>query len=111
MKEKDYINLLIKENEDYKELCKSHEETIILLKRESLKKDKKILKLEKNKNIIVNKSVTNKLDNTNNELENLRIKFEDLLNKYNAVVEENVELKNILDTLNNLCDSDKSDKC
>ena len=37
MKTIDYINNLIKENEDLKTLCKSHVETIRLMKREANK--------------------------------------------------------------------------
>ena len=49
MKTIDYINNLIKENENLKTLCKSHVETIRQLKRENEKLNNDVLK--KNKEI------------------------------------------------------------
>lgn len=90
MKTVDYINILIKEKENLTALCKSHAETIRLLKRELgklndtiLKKDKKIQKLE---NEISN--INPQIDS--NELDILKEKYADLQSMYNEVVQKNV---------------------
>ena len=82
MKTADYINTLIKEKEELKKLCISHVETIRLQKREIqnlnntiLKKDKKIKCLE-----------NGELENVKNELNKLKIDYEDLQNKYIDIV-------------------------
>lgn len=103
MKVIDYINSLIKERDKLKELCKSHVETIRLLKRDLMKKDKKI---QKNENTTSNTNLQKELDNIKSELDSLRVNYEDLKNMYECAVEENEELKSILDEIERMCDSD-----
>jgi chromosome segregation ATPase len=85
MKTVDYINALIKEKEELKKLCISHVETIRLQKKEILnlnntilKKDKKIKSLE-----------SEDFENIKNELNKLKIDYEDLQNKYIDIVNKN----------------------
>ena len=103
MKTIDYINSLIKERDEFKELCKKHAETIHTLKREvtklnntNQKQEKKILKLECES---LNTKIKLELDKVKNELSDLKI-------KYDTVVNENVEMKRILEDIDNICDSD-----
>lgn len=134
MKASDYINTLIKERDELKELCKTHVETIRLFQRDLIKKDKKIQKLESeikspNENIqkelycvknelnllkeeyetLKNKSnnvKTQKVSNkVKNELNNLKAEYKDLQNKYNILLVENEEYKRIFDDVENECDS------
>ena len=101
----EYINSLIEERDELKKLCKSQKETIQLMKRELLKKDKKILKLEKT---TTNTSTKNQkeIDKIKSEFESLKVKYADLQHIYGGVVEENDELKSILNSLEKMCDSD-----
>lgn len=106
----DYINELIKEKEELKELYKKQFKTIHLMKIEInklnnaiLKKDKKIQKLESES---INIKTKNGLDKVKNDLKNLKIDYKELQDKYNAVVNENVELKHIFEELENTSDSD-----
>lgn len=106
----DYINELIKEKEVLNELCKKHVETIHFMKREFtklnnviLKKDKKIQKLESES---LNIKTKNELDKVKNDLKNLKIDYKELQDKYNAVVNENVELNRIFEDMENTSDSD-----
>ena len=110
MKTIDYINALIKEKENLSALCKSHVETIRLIKRELgklnntiTKKDKKILKLESES---VNVKTQKELEKVKNELSKLKADYDDLQSKYNNVVRENAELKRIFEEIETLCDSD-----
>ena len=105
MKAIDYINTLIKENEELKSLCKSHVETIRLIKRELsklnntiTKKDKIILKLE---NESSNVKIQNELEKVKNELNKLKSEYDTLQHKYNDVMIENKELKLIFDEIEN----------
>lgn len=102
----EYINTLIKEKEGLKELCKTHVETIQFMKRELLKKDKKILKLEKS---TTNTKEKKELDKIKSEFESLKNKYDDLQHMYEVVVEENYEIKTILNYLNNLEETSDSD--
>lgn len=106
MKAIDYINSLIKERDDSKELCKTHVETIRLLKREIIKKDKKNSKLEKE--LSNNIKYKKEFDKIKIEVKSLKEKYEDLQYMYNGVVEENDELKSILNNLERMCDSDNN---
>jgi hypothetical protein len=106
MEAKEYINTLIKEKECLEELCKKHIETIRLMRRESIKKDKKIKKLEKE---ALNTNIQNEMDAIKNDLESLKNKYDDLQHMYEVVVEENYELKTILNYLNNLDGTSDSD--
>lgn len=130
MKEKDYINYLIKENEDLKEQCKLQSETIILLKRDVLKNDRKNNKIDKqesdkikNELDCVKKDLCNlkneydslQLNNIENlkEKDNLQLKYNKIVkennslkNKYNKIVKENEELKQFLDEISKMCDSE-----
>lgn len=106
----DYINELIKEKEFLNELCKKHVEKIHFMKREIiklnnviLKKDKKIKKIESES---LNIKTKNELDKVKNDLKNLKIDYKELQDKYNAVVNENVELKYIFEEAENTSDSD-----
>lgn len=110
MKTIDYINTLIKEKEELKALCKSHAETIRLIKKELnklnttiTKKDKKILKLESES---LNVKTQKELDKVKSELKELKAKYDDLHTKYDEVVRENVYLGKIFDEIENICDSD-----
>jgi chromosome segregation ATPase len=89
MKTADYINSLNKENEELKELCKSHINTIRLQKREIfnlnniiLKKDKKIKNFENDQYVI---GIQRELENVKNELSKLKIDYLNLQNKNNEV--------------------------
>lgn len=99
----EYINSLIEERDELKKLCKAQKETIQLMKRELLKKDKKILKLEKT---TTNTKMQKEIDKIKGEFESLKVKYEDLQHTYGGVVEENDELKSILNSLERMCDSD-----
>jgi chromosome segregation ATPase len=106
----DYINELIKEKEELKELYKKQFETIHLMKIEItklnnsiLKKDKKIQKLESES---LNIKTKNELDKVKNDLKKMKTDYKDLQNMYNAVVAENEELKRIFDEIEKSCDSD-----
>lgn len=110
MKTIDYINSLIKERDSFKELCKTHVETISSIKRELYKlnnsitkKDKKIAKLE---NESLNLKTQKELDKVKNDLKVLKIEYKNLENKYNAAMNENMELKQIFDEIENISDSD-----
>ena len=125
MKTEEYINSLIKERDHLSELCKSHVKTIQLIKRELGKlkstitqNDKKIQKLE---NESLNAKIDKELNETKNELNIFKIKYNDLkkdhdtLNdkyntlekKYNDVVFENSELKRIFNDIETIGDSDQ----
>lgn len=89
MKSIEYINNLIKEKENLKTLCKSHVETIRMLKKDIVnlnititKKDKKIQKLESEYN-------NSNIENVKNELVKLREDYADLQSKYNEVEQKN----------------------
>ena len=99
----EYINSLIEERDELKKLCKAQKETIQLMKRELLKKDKKIIKLEKTTN---NTKMQKEIDKIKGEFESLKVKYEDLQHIDGGVVEENDELKSILNSLERMCDSD-----
>lgn len=112
MKSVEYINTIIKERDNFKEICKSHVETLRLIKREMSKlnntisrQDKKIQKLE---NESINIKTKTELDKVKTELKNLKEDYKDLQSKYSAVVSENVELKRIFDEIEhtNTSDSD-----
>lgn len=113
MKTIDYINSLIKERDKFKEMCENHIETIRLIKRELVKlnnsitkKDKKITKLE---NESINFKIQKELDKVKNDLKDLKIEYKNLENKYNAAMNENVELKSIFNEIENICDGSDSD--
>lgn len=110
MKTVDYINSLIKERDDIKEICKSHVETIRLMKREFIKlnniiskHEKKIQKLESES---VNIKTKNELDKVKNDFKKLKEDYRDLQNNYDAVFREKEELKLIFDEIEKTCDSD-----
>ena len=90
MKTIDYINTLIKENEELTALCKSHVETIITLKRELKKlntiimvKDKKINKLENNSSNSIN---NDELENIKNQLEQFKQEYDELKSEYDNII-------------------------
>ena len=110
MKTIDYINTLIKEKEELKALCKSHVETIRLIKKELsklnntiTKQDKRILKLE---NESPNVKIQKELEKVKNELNTLKAEYDTLQRKYNDVMSENQEFKRVFDEIENICDSD-----
>ncbi len=103
MKTIDYINNLIKEKDDLKELCKEHVETIRTMKKEIIKKDKIIKKLENSKG---DAKIQKEFNNIKGELESLKVYYEDLHQMYESAVEENEELKNILNNIESSLDSD-----
>ena len=97
----DYINILIKEKESLTELCKSHAETIRLMKREIgklnntiLKKDKKIQKIENDKATLCAK-LQKERDNVKNELDIVKVNYEDLKRKYDDAMQKLDEYMNI----------------
>ena len=99
MKTIDYINSLIKENENLKATCKSHVETIRLIRRDLgklnttiSKQDKKIQKLESES---LNVKTQKEIDRLKNELNDLR-------EKYNEAMIENANLKSIFDDIDKL---------
>ena len=103
MKTVDYINTLIKEKEELRELCKSHVETMRLLKREIgklnvsiLRKDNKIQKMENN-SIIAN--LENELNALKKEHNNLKDMYADLQSKYDEMLPKNKKSKNELSKL------------
>lgn len=119
MKTSDYINSLIKENENLKSNNKEYLEEIRLLKREikknkveNVKKDKKILKLEScNIDIDIKykkelNTIKSDFDNLNLQFEKIQIEFEELQRKYNSVVKENEEFKIIFNEIEKNGDSD-----
>lgn len=110
MKAVDYINTLIKERDEIKEICKSHIETIRLMKREIMKLNNTISKQEKRIQKLESESVNiktkNELDNVKSDLKKMKTDYKDLQNNYNAVVAENEELKRIFDEIEKSCDSD-----
>lgn len=117
MKAIDYINALMKERDELKELCKTHAETIRLLHKELIKKDKKIQKLEKTTNNENTQKEFDKLQKEldelfeiNREFESLKVNYENLQCMYNDVVEENKELKSVIDEIERMCDSDFDNK-
>jgi predicted nucleic acid-binding Zn-ribbon protein len=90
MKTVDYINTLIKEKEELKTLCKRHVATIQALKRELVKikvditkKDKKIQSLE---NSLDGNKMQDNIDRLNNELNDLRVKNNELLHNYELLL-------------------------
>jgi chromosome segregation ATPase len=102
----DYINILIKEKESLTELCKSHAETIRLMKREIgklnntiLKKDKKILKLENDK-----ASSNVNLQKLKNELDIVKINYEDLKRKYDDAMQKLDEYMYIFNEIEKSCE-------
>lgn len=110
MKTIDYINSLIKERDEFKELCKKHVETIQSLKREitklntvNLKQSKKIQKLETPS---IDTNAKNEVNKIERELVDLKTKYGDLKSEYDIVVNENIELKRIFEEIDNGCDSD-----
>ena len=110
MKTIDYINALIKEKENLSALCKSHVETIRLMKREMnrlnniiTKKDKKILKLE---NESPNVKVQKELEKVKNELGVLKVEYDSLQSKYDTAMLENEELKSVFNDIGSDDDSD-----
>ena len=110
MKTADYIKSLVKENEKLKEACKTHVETIFVIKRDMnkirniiTKKDKTITKLE---NESINIKTQKELEKVKNKLKDLKLEYKDLKNKYNDIVKENTELKRIFDDIENMCNSD-----
>lgn len=90
MKTIDYINALIKEKDEYKELCKNHVENIyqlnrkiVNLKNDILRKDKKIKNLESEETLTVTQK---NLEIANNELIQLREDYENLKNMYDEAL-------------------------
>jgi prefoldin subunit 5 len=85
-------------------------ETIRLMRRELTKLNNIISKKDKTINKLENESINLKtqkeLNNIKNEMNKMQIEYEYLQNKYNSVVNENVELNSIFDDVENTCDSD-----
>lgn len=111
MKTEDYINSLIAENEVLKATCKSHVETILMIKRELgklkstiSKKDRKISQLESTTRNI---DLQNELNATKNELLQLKKAYDELQSMYNRVAEENAEYKSIFDEIENICENEQ----
>jgi prefoldin subunit 5 len=111
MKTIDYINSLIKEKENLSSLCKSHVETIRLMKREMnklnntiTKKDKRIKKLE---NESPNIKLQKELDKVKNDLNVIKAEYDSLQSKYNTIILENEELNSVFDDVERNIDSDE----
>lgn len=113
MKTVDYINILIKDKESLTELCKSHAETIRLMKREIgklnstiLKKDKKIQKIENDK-ATLDEKLKKELDKVKNELVIAKTNYVDLKCKYDDAMKKIDEYVCIFNEIENTCnDSD-----
>jgi predicted nuclease with TOPRIM domain len=106
MKTVDYINILIKDKESLTELCKSHAETIRLMKREIgklnstiCKKDKKIQKIENDK-----ATLDEKLKKVKNELVIAKTNYDDLKCKYDDTMKKIDEYVCIFNEIENTCD-------
>lgn len=106
MKTVDYINILIKDKESLTELCKSHAETIRLMKREIgklnstiLKKDKKIQKIENDK-----ATLDEKLKKVKNELVIAKTNYVDLKCKYDDAMKKIDEYVCIFNEIEDTCD-------
>ena len=99
----DCVNSLIKERDELKEICKSHLETIRMMKRELLKKDKRLSKFENEQN---NTKLEKELNRIKEDFETLNLKYNDLQQQYNEVVCENEEFKSIFYEIDNMSDSD-----
>jgi chromosome segregation ATPase len=104
MKEKDYIDSLIKEKESLKEQCKLQSETIRLLRREVIKRDRRNAKIEKESIAStestvsidsINEELKNELYCVKNDLYNLKIEYDSLQLKNNEILKEkdNLQLK------------------
>ena len=96
MKTEEYIKSLINERDELKTLCKSHVETIRLIKRELVKlnhniskKDKHISELENGK---IDVSLQTEFNTVKDELNDLTKKYEELLQKYEKLQADNKSL-------------------
>ena len=97
MKTEDYIKSLIEEKENLKSTCKSHVETIRLIKRELGKlnseisrKDKKILELIELERNSIDEQSQKELNNLYN---NLKVNYDALKLEYNNIVTEKDNLQ------------------
>jgi chromosome segregation ATPase len=111
MKTEDYINSLIAENEGLKAACKSHVETILMIRKELgrlkstiSKKDRKLSQLESTTS---NLDLQNELNVAKNELAQLKKKYDELQSMYNRVTEENAEYKSIFNEIENICENEQ----
>lgn len=110
----EYINSLIKERDEFKDISKKHAETIRSLKIELKRLNRIISKSDKQSNIdneesndeSINIKSQKELDKVKNELKKLKADKKDLQNKYNDILLENEELKRIFNEMENLSDSD-----
>lgn len=106
----EYINSLIKERDEFKDISKKHAETIRSLKIELKRLNRIISKSDKQSNIDDDESINIKsqkeLDKVKNELKKLKADKKDLQNKYNDILLENEELKRIFNEMENVSDSD-----
>lgn len=106
----EYINSLIKERDEFKDISKKHAETIRSLKIELKRLNRIISKSDKQSNIDDDESINIKsqkeLDKVKNELKKLKADKKDLQNKYNDILLENEELKRIFNEIENVSDSD-----
>ena len=110
----EYINSLIKERDEFKDISKKHAETIRSLKIELKRLNRIISKSDKQSNIdndesndeSINIKSQKELDKVKNELKKLKADKKDLQNKYNDILLENEELKRIFNEIENLSDSD-----
>ena len=111
MKTMEYINSLIKERDEFKDISKKHAETIRSLKIELKRLNRIISKNGNQNNNIDNDDSINiksqkELDKVKNELKKLKADKKDLQNKYNDILLENEELKRIFNEMENVSDSD-----
>lgn len=88
MKTTDYIKLLIKEKDEFKELSEKHLDTIRTL-------NKMIIKLNNEKNDSDNIELKNEIDRLNKELNILKVENDNLKNMCNEFVQKNEELNKI----------------
>ena len=107
----EYINSLIKERDEFKDISKKHAETIRSLKIELKRLNRIISKNGNQNNNIDNDDSINiksqkELDKVKNELKKLKADKKDLQNKYNDILLENEELKRIFNEMENVSDSD-----
>lgn len=106
----EYINSLIKERNEFRDISKKHAETIRSLKIEIKRLNGIISKSYKHSNIdnddSINIKTQKELDKVKNELKKLKADKKNLQNKYNEILLENEELKRIFDEMENTSDSD-----
>lgn len=117
-KDIEYINSIIKERNELKQIYKKQSTEMLFMKRELRKLKNIISKKEKNNPEPNSEPKPNfesdflkakkELNKAKNELKKIKAENKDLQNKYKTIMDENTELKNIIDEIQTvfLSDSD-----